>query len=323
MPLRIRVPSLGTVAAPGDPVQPFQPDAFHFFPGGAQTYNVSVAETVSATDAFAGLLTIAGASAESAAATDAFTGLLTTPNAIAESAAATDTPAATLTRVGAQTETIATSDTPAGLIVTTKDQAETAAATDASTGGSIYSSAVTESAAATDTFAATYALAGAIAESVAASDTVGSNQVGTVAVAETIAASDTVSYPGGVTPTPDTPYEPARGGGMTARQFGGQSGGAKIRRITEDEVRHAYEIVMGLRPEHDPLPVPAAMKKQVKAAVRRHALEEVLGKKVPQPDAIDWAGILADQAAHAAFVGLIERIARDEEDAIMALLLAS
>jgi hypothetical protein len=125
---------------------------------------------------------------------------------------------------------------------------------------------------------------------------------------------------GAVVVTP-TPYEPARGGGAGGgtRSGGGQSGGAKIRRITEEEIRAAWETAKGIRPAG----VPAQVMKQVKAAVKRHALEAELSKTLPQPDAIDWAGILADNAAAEAFRVLIDRMARDEEEAILALLLAS
>lgn len=115
---------------------------------------------------------------------------------------------------------------------------------------------------------------------------------------------------------PSSPY-----GGGARRDSGTRRGSAKIKRISEDTIREAYNKAMGIEPTAS---IPIQVRKAVKAAVRRHALEDALVPGLPVPaEAIDWPAIMADNAAIEAFRGLIARIARDEEDAIIALLLAA
>ena len=278
-----------------------------------------VAETAASSDTQTGLLVAVGVIAEAAASTDSLIGGLALSSDVAETAATADTPAASLTIAGAVAETAAATDAQTGLLAAVGAVAETAAATDAQTGLLAAVGVVAETAAITDAqtgVGGTSTYNEDISETVATTDAPAGVMVMGAAVSETVAANDNASAPTAAENAPSSPY-----GGGARRDSGGRRGSAKIKPISDEVFREAYEKAMGIKPTAS---VPTQVRKAIKAAVRRHALEDALVPGVTPPaDAIDWQAIMADTAAVEAFRGLVARIAKDEEDAILALLLAA
>lgn len=168
--------------------------------GGPATYNVSLTETGSATDALTVIASYVLAVSESAAATDAASAVATWPRSVSESTTASDIVAAVQTLGAAVSETVTAADLVSAILAAAAAISDAASAADAVTSslnGTIYPVSVDESAASTDTVAAVAQMVAQIAESASTGDAyaVAANLV--AVLTETGSPADVVSVPGG------------------------------------------------------------------------------------------------------------------------------
>lgn len=68
---------------------------------------------------------------------------------------------------------------------------------------------------------------------------------------------------------------------------------------------------------------PQKVRKQVRKAVNVHALTTALAGTPIAPDQVDWSAVLQDNRTVELIFAAYARAMQDEDDAIMALLLAS
>jgi hypothetical protein len=157
---------------------------------GSVTYNVSVSETATGSDAItlvlvrvgavsetatgsdttASQLTTSGAVSETATATDATTSQLTTSGAISETATGADTTATALTRVGAISEAVTGADTTATTLTRVGAVDETATGSDTTASQLDAVGAVSETATGADTAASQLTTSGAVSETATGAD---------------------------------------------------------------------------------------------------------------------------------------------------------
>lgn len=132
----------------------------------------------------------------------------------------------------------------------------------------------------------------------------------------------------------EAPYRaiPGGGGGNKWRdepvkvRTGGRSGAKVTINVTDDELRLLYERIMGLRPSEDDAPVPVASKKvqaKVRKAIKDYAVTAQLAAGIVPTQYIDWASVARDMQTVEILFQAAQRAVWDEEDAVMALLLAS
>lgn len=101
----------------------------------------------------------------------------------------------------------------------------------------------------------------------------------------------------------------------------GGRGSAKITSaVTEDELREAYERAVGIAPGPA---APQKVRKAVRKAVNVHALTTALAGTPVAPNQVDWGAVLQDNRTVELIFAAYARAMQDEDDAIMALLLAS
>lgn len=141
--------------------------------GGGTTYNESISETASATDAASTAATRAGA--------------------LSETVSATDVPSATAVRAGSISESASATDAIIGVAVVARSVSESASAADAASAVVLASRGVTEAASATDSPSATATRAGALTEAASASDATTNAMAAAAALSESASASDSTS----------------------------------------------------------------------------------------------------------------------------------
>lgn len=168
--------------------------------GGPATYNVSLTETGSATDALTVIASYVLAVSESAAATDAASAVATWPRSVSESTTASDIVAAVQTLGAAVSETVTAADLVSAILAASAAISDAASAADAVTSslnGTIYPVSVDESATSTDAVAAVAQMVAQIAEAASTGDAyaVAANLV--AVLTETGSPADVVSVPGG------------------------------------------------------------------------------------------------------------------------------
>lgn len=146
---------------------------------GGTTYEVSLSETIAATDAVSSLAALAAALAETQAATDAISNVATRPASISESIAAADTVSTVATLVAALAESVAATDA-------------------VSTGGGVYAVSLAETQALADTVANVATLIATLIETQVAAETLSSSATRPATVTETAALTETLSTSGAV-----------------------------------------------------------------------------------------------------------------------------
>lgn len=138
------------------------------------TYNESLSETASSSDALAGVAEMVGALSESASAAESFAGLLEALGALSEAGAATDTDSAANTAVGSLVETSSAADTKSGTLIAVAALTEAASGTDSLSSTTGNDSLLSESANATDSVSSVLTAVGVLTESGSAADLVSS-----------------------------------------------------------------------------------------------------------------------------------------------------
>lgn len=167
---------------------------------GPATYNVSLTESASPTDALTVIASYVLAVSESASATDSASAVATWPRSVSETATASDIVAAVQTLGADVSETVTASDLVSAILAAAAAITDAATATDATTSslnGNVYSADVSESATSTDTVAAVAQMVAQIAESASSGDAyaVAANLV--ALLTETGSPADVVAVPGG------------------------------------------------------------------------------------------------------------------------------
>lgn len=165
---------------------------------GGSTYNDSVAETASATDAPATALVAGAAVAEAATATDAPATALIAAAAASEAASATDAASTALLAAAALAEPAAAADAPAATQIIAAGLAESASAADAvSSGPATYSVDIAEAASAADACLTAMVAGATLTETSPAIDAATGQLVGAVALTAAGAAADSYAATGG------------------------------------------------------------------------------------------------------------------------------
>jgi hypothetical protein len=161
---------------------------------GGTVYEVSIAESASATDALDQGAPFDGDVFDfDVFDMDPVGGSGTHNVSVAETGSGADTLSAIATLVRSLTETAAATDTPSAARVSPVAIAETGAATDTPTAAGVFPRSVAETGAATDAPSATYTAAASLAEAGAATDTVSAIATLTVTISEAGSATDQVA----------------------------------------------------------------------------------------------------------------------------------
>lgn len=158
---------------------------------GGNVYNVSITETVSASDAPSIMLVAAASVAESGAASDSVSDSDSTLVAIAEAGSASDSVAGALSTPQAIVESGAAVDSVASVAIFAPAIVEAGSAADSASAADLSAPAIVESASAADSPSAALVTAQAVSESGAAVDSVSTSGASSVALAESGTAIDT------------------------------------------------------------------------------------------------------------------------------------
>lgn len=153
------------------------------------TFLRALTETIAPTDAISGGLSLSSSLAESVTPTDTWTSGSAFAASLAESVSPSDTPTAALTRVGALAEPLSTADTLASLLNGVAALSEAAAAADTLTPAKVTNPSLTEAVSPTDSLTGGLALLGALSESTAVADVVASVLAGVAALSEAVSAT--------------------------------------------------------------------------------------------------------------------------------------
>lgn len=140
---------------------------------GGTTYNVSVSESATASDAPTCAATFASSASESASASDAPSAAATFASSVSEAATGSDSPSCSFTAGCSLSESGTASDSVTSAAVLVTSVTEASPATDSPAASAVFASSVAESAPASDDWGATMVLVGVVTESSPATDDYG------------------------------------------------------------------------------------------------------------------------------------------------------
>ena len=164
--------------------------------GGGSIYDVSISESVSASDNLSASAAFGGALAEAVSAADALAAVATLAGALSEASSASDVVSAAAAYAGALSEASSASDAVSASASLTGALSESASAADALAASASFGSALSESVSAADSIdgsigAATYAAE--LVESVSAADSLTAAVVYASAIVEAVTAQDAIT----------------------------------------------------------------------------------------------------------------------------------
>jgi hypothetical protein len=155
------------------------------------TFLRALTETIAPTDAISGGLSLSSSLAESVTPTDAMTGGSAFASSLAESITPTYAPSLAYATNPSLAESLTTLDTVASALQAVAALTEAVAATDAPTAARVTAPSLTEAVSAADTFTGGLALLASLSESTAVADTVASILAAVGALAESFTITDT------------------------------------------------------------------------------------------------------------------------------------
>ena len=197
-PIGLSVTSTDILGGPAPSVRSMarRVPTFYSAGGGGSIYDVSISESVSASDSLSALAVFGGALSESASAADTLAASAALACALSEASSASDVVSAAAAYAGALSEASSASDAVSASASLTGALSESASAADALAASASFGSALSESVSAADSIdgsigAATYAAE--LVESVSAADSLTAAVVYASAIVEAVTAQDAIT----------------------------------------------------------------------------------------------------------------------------------